>query len=76
MPVHKYALPVIFDGFTTQIDVDVSGYIADATQGIWRLYDIDFTEIVGVTAPINATTVRLVIEPAPAQGAYRLVGLQ
>lgn len=76
MSDYKYALPVAFSGFETTIDVDVSFYIADATLGLWVLYDTDGQEIVGVAAPLNAATVRLTIEPALPEGEYKLVGLQ
>ena len=76
MPVYKYGLPVLFDGFTTQVTVDVSVYIQDARLGIWSLYDIDGTVIVGAVAPITATQVHVTLQPAPPAGSYRLVGIQ
>ncbi len=76
MSVFKYALPVILSGFEETKDIDVSLYIQDATQALWCFYDIDGSEIVGAYAPINATTVRITIQPAPPQGTYKLVGIQ
>lgn len=73
--VYKYSLPVFLDGFTTQQTVDVSTQMSDARTGIWSLYGLDATEILGALTITDATHVQINITPAPAQGSYFLVGL-
>lgn len=74
--ISKFISTVSFDGTTTFMDVDVSSHISDAREAIWMLYDLlnGGSPVVGAVTPINATTVRITISPAPT-GTFRLVGI-
>lgn len=75
--ISKFLKNIFFDGSFTFTDVDVSSQIHDAQSAVWILYDIDngYTVVVGAVQPLNATTVRITISPAPT-GYFRLVGIE
>lgn len=73
--ISKFVGEVTFTG-ETQIDVVTSTHISDARDAIWTLYEEanNFAPVVGAVQPLNATTVRITISPAPS-GTFRLVGI-
>ncbi len=75
MAVYKLSKSVDFDGIETQKTIDVSAEMADARDGVYTLYDLDFAPIEGAVQPIGATTLVLTVSPAPTAGTYHLVGI-
>lgn len=76
--VAKFVGNQVFDGVITQLDVDVSSEISDATQAIWQLLDNSNSfETMPVTIrKTSATNVRIITNvPLPA-GSYRLIGVE